>query len=86
MTYGQIAITLGEGYTPRTVGFVMRNANADEVPWQRVINSRGGCSTGRILAPHDIQQQLLEAEGVQFNSKGFCRLEDYRWEPDWGTA
>ena len=41
MTYGQIAIILGEGYTPRTVGYVMRNANADDVPWQRVINSKG---------------------------------------------
>lgn len=81
MTYGQIAITLGEGYTPRTVGYVMRNANADKVPWQRVINSKGGCSTGRILAPYDIQQQLLEHEGVEFNDRGYCRVEEYRWEP-----
>ncbi len=80
MTYGQIAITLGEGYTPRTVGYVMRNSNTDDIPWQRVINSKGGCSTGRILAPHDIQQQLLEAEGVEFNDRGFCKVEEYRWE------
>ena len=26
MTYGQIAYMLGEGYTPRTVGFVMHGA------------------------------------------------------------
>lgn len=80
MTYGQIAITLGDGYTPRTVGYVMRCLDDENVPWQRVINSRGGCSTGRILAPHDIQQQLLEAEGVVFNRRGFCKVEEYRWE------
>src|SRR6201999_4514727 len=39
MTYGQLAEILGEGYTPRTVGFVM-HAATDTVPWQRVINSQ----------------------------------------------
>jgi methylated-DNA-protein-cysteine methyltransferase-like protein len=82
MTYGQIAITLGDGYTPRTVGYVMRNSDADDVPWQRVINSKGGCSTRRVLAPSNIQQQLLEHEGVKFNGRGFCRIEEYRWEED----
>ncbi|MGH9916727.1 MAG: MGMT family protein, partial [Pyrinomonadaceae bacterium] len=53
MTYGQIALLLGEtnqGYTPRTVGFVMHSITGeDEIPWHRVINSRGGCSTTKIL-------------------------------------
>ncbi len=38
MTYGQLAEILGEGYTPRTVGFVMHSAN-DKTPWHRVIIS-----------------------------------------------
>jgi len=38
MTYGQIAIILGEGYTARTVGYVMHGADTENVPWQRVIN------------------------------------------------
>jgi methylated-DNA-protein-cysteine methyltransferase-like protein len=46
MTYGQIAEILGEGYTPRTVGYVMHGADSENVPWQRVINSQGACSTG----------------------------------------
>ena len=33
MTYGQIADILGEGYTPRTVGFVMHAADEETVPW-----------------------------------------------------
>lgn len=48
MTYGQIAAILGEGYTPRTVGYVMHAADTEKIPWQRVINARGACSTGRM--------------------------------------
>ena len=39
MTYGQIAELLGEGYTPRTVGFVMHSSN-DKTPWHRVSTPR----------------------------------------------
>jgi len=81
MTYGQIAELLGEGYTPRTVGFVM-HASPDDVPWQRVINSQGACSTRRLLLPDNIQQRLLEAEGVTFDARGRCDLKRYRWTPE----
>jgi methylated-DNA-protein-cysteine methyltransferase-like protein len=81
MTYGQIADMLGEGYTPRTVGFVMHAADEESVPWQRVINSQGACSTGRIILPPDKQQRLLEAEGIAFDARGRCDLKRYRW-PD----
>ncbi len=81
MTYGQIADILGEGYTPRTVGFVMHSAEKD-VPWQRVINSQGACSTGHIILPVGLQQQMLESEGVKFNEKGRCDLKVHRWQPD----
>ena len=81
MTYGQIAEILGEDYTPRTVGYVM-NASDENVPWQRVINAQGGCSTGHIVLPPDKQQRMLEFEGVKFNDKGRCKLEVYRWLPE----
>jgi methylated-DNA-protein-cysteine methyltransferase-like protein len=79
MTYGQIAVNLGEGYTPRTVGFVMHGANEENTPWHRVINSQGGCSTGRIVLPPDKQQRMLEAEGIEFDAQGRCDLERYLW-------
>jgi methylated-DNA-protein-cysteine methyltransferase-like protein len=82
MTYGQIATILGEGYTPRTVGFVMHAADTENVPWQRVINSQGACSTGRMTVPVNLQQQILEDEGVKFNEKGRCDLSAYRWSPE----
>jgi methylated-DNA-protein-cysteine methyltransferase related protein len=81
MTYGQIAEILGEGYTPRTVGFVMHGSD-DKTPWHRVINAQGACSTGRIALPHDKQQRMLETEGVRFNERSRCELKDYLWIPD----
>jgi len=81
MTYGQIAVILGKGYTPRTVGFVMHGADERQTPWHRVINSQGRCSTGGIVLPSDKQQRMLEAEGVKFTS-GKCDLETFTWQPN----
>jgi len=81
MTYGQLAIILGEGYTARTVGYVMHGAD-EGVPWQRVINSQGKCSTGRLTLPMNLQQELLEAEGVVFNAAGKCDLGKFQWYPE----
>ena len=80
MTYGQIAEILGDGYTPRTVGFVMHSSD-DKTPWHRVINAQGGCSTRGIVLPHDKQQRMLEAEGVRFNDRGRCDLQTFLWIP-----
>jgi methylated-DNA-protein-cysteine methyltransferase-like protein len=81
MTYGQIAELMGDGYTPRTVGFVMHNSD-DTTPWHRVINAQGACSTRGLLLPHDKQQRLLEAEGVRFDERGRCNLQTYLWIPE----
>jgi methylated-DNA-protein-cysteine methyltransferase related protein len=78
MTYGQIAAILGECYTPRTVGYVMHAADSEGVPWQRVINSRGKCSTGRLTIPMNLQQEMLEQEGVIFDATGRCDLSVYQ--------
>jgi methylated-DNA-protein-cysteine methyltransferase-like protein len=80
MTYGQIAAILGEGYTPRTVGFVMHSSD-DACPWHRVINSQGACSTGRILLPENKQQRMLAEEGVTFDERHRCDLQRFLWNP-----
>ncbi len=82
MTYGQLAIILGEGYTARTIGYVMHGADTEHVPWQRVINSQGKCSTGRLTIPLNLQQELLEAEGVVFSERGKCDLAKFQWFPE----
>jgi methylated-DNA-protein-cysteine methyltransferase-like protein len=82
MTYGVIAEILGEGYTPRTVGYVMHGADSENVPWQRVINAQGACSTGRMTMPVNLQQSMLESEGVVFSDKGKSDLKVYLWYPE----
>lgn len=76
MTYGQIAELLGEGYTPRTVGFVMHGA-PEGTPWHRVLNAQGKTSTQRIVLPHDKQQRMLEQEGVVFDKNARCDLQTF---------
>ena len=84
MTYGQIARLLEDRYSPRLVGWAMHATPRDErnIPWHRVINSRGSVSTGRvILAEPDRQRLMLEAEGVAFDARGHCDLSVYQWSP-----
>jgi methylated-DNA-protein-cysteine methyltransferase-like protein len=84
MTYGQIARLLEERYSPRLVGWAMHTTPKDarNIPWHRVINSRGAVSTGRvILAEPDRQRLMLEAEGVLFDERGHCDLSVYQWSP-----
>lgn len=84
MTYGQIARLLEDRYSPRLIGWAM-HATPDDgraIPWHRVINSRGGISTGRLLLNEpQLQRLLLEAEGVVFDERGQCDLKVHQWSP-----
>jgi len=83
MTYGLVARVLGAGYDARAIGNIMHATPDDgrHIPWHRVINSQGGCSTAGLTLPPDLQQRLLEAEGIVFNAKGRCDLKQYLWTP-----
>src|SRR5689334_8009286 len=62
-TYGQLSHLIGGRLTPVGVGWAIRAAPEDSIPWQRVVNSQGGVSTG----PHHpgLQLAMLESEGVR---------------------
>lgn len=79
MTYGDIALCLGRPGGGRTVGWALRHSPAG-LPWQRVVNSQGGCSVGeRLPDGRLLQQVLLEEEGVVFDSNGRLDLTRYGW-------
>jgi len=81
MTYGQISTLLGNRLSPRAVGWAMHGCPAG-VPWQRVVNAAGGCSTERMPdIPPGLQRVLLESEGVLFKPNGTLDLARYRWSP-----
>lgn len=81
MTYGQIATLLGSRLSPRAVGWAMHGSPRG-VPWHRVVNASGGCSTDRMpdIAP-GLQRALLETEGVSFRPGGTLDLARHRWTP-----
>ena len=82
VTYGQVALLAGSPRAARQVGMVLHGLReADEVPWQRVINAQGKISTYRI-GSGELQRALLEAEGVEFDSEGRVDLGRFRWDPD----
>jgi methylated-DNA-protein-cysteine methyltransferase-like protein len=81
MTYGQIATLLESRLSPRAVGWAMHGC-PEGVPWHRVVNASGGCSTDRIPdIPEGLQRAMLEAEGVEFRDNGTLDLKRHRWNP-----
>ena len=81
MTYGQIAPLIESRLSPRAVGWAMHGCPAG-LPWQRVVNARGACSTDRLAdSPQGLQRHLLEAEGVEFRPNGTLDLAVFRWTP-----
>lgn len=84
MSYGLVARVLGVGYDARAIGNIMYAAPTDDgrnIPWHRVINGQGGCSTAGLTSPPDLQQRLLEGEGIVFNDKDKCDMAKYQWTP-----
>jgi methylated-DNA-protein-cysteine methyltransferase-like protein len=78
-SYGEVGIAVGA--TARTVGWAM-TACPQDIPWQRVVGSDGYLRIGR-RSPHlkQLQQQLLESEGVTVNDKGFVERRFF-WDKD----
>ena len=82
MNYGQIARLLSRPLSARTVGWAMSSCPED-VPWQRVVNAAGGCSTATLPGhPPDRQQKMLETEGIEFGADGTLDMERHRWQPE----
>lgn len=89
MTYGQLALLAGRPGPggARLAGFVMggllsRSQSGEEpLPWQRVINAQGRVSTHK-LGFGDVQERLLEAEGVEFDETRRCDLARLQWWPE----
>ena len=77
-TYGQVSKIVGS-VSARQVGYALHAAQPwMEVPWQRVVNSKG-----QISLHGGQQRDLLEAEGVEFGDNGRIDLKRFGWSgPD----
>ncbi len=76
-TYGQIAALLGYPRAARAVGAALKRCPPG-LPWQRVLNHRGGISLRANVSAMVTQRILLEREGILFR-RGRVDLERYRW-------
>ena len=81
-TYGQLARLCG--CTARQTGYAMAAAPSD-IPWHRVINSRGEISPRREGDGANKQGRLLAEEGLSFDRRGRIDLDVAGWPgPGWG--
>ncbi|MBX9696356.1 MAG: MGMT family protein [Cyanobacteria bacterium] len=93
LTYGTISNFLDGRLSAQGVGWALNalpsgpasvkdraEYTSETVPWQRVVNSRGGISTWKTRdVPPDLQQRLLEDEGIVFGADGLIDLKRYLW-------
>lgn len=81
-TYGQVADLAGFYGKARLVGYALYQVEpTSDIPWQRVINVKGEVSYSIARDGADyVQRNLLEQEGILFNSQGKIDLQQYRWQ------
>ncbi|KAM7206450.1 hypothetical protein V8F20_002799 [Naviculisporaceae sp. PSN 640] len=92
-SYGHIAKLIGTPQRPRQVGVCLKHLpsdpgarfNHDNVPWQRVINSKGIISPRSVPSATLNQATVLQAEGVTVTSNAMGELivdlREYGWFP-----
>ena len=79
-TYGQIALIVGDGCTPRMVGYCLASLGPDStVPWQRVINRQGKISPRGAGMGAQLQRELLLQEGVEFSDADRISFRRFGW-------
>jgi methylated-DNA-protein-cysteine methyltransferase-like protein len=78
-TYGQLSDLIERRLTPVGIGWAIRAAGDNAIPWHRVVNSQGGISTDREHP--GLQRAILETEGVVFDEGGRIDLARAGWRP-----
>ena len=79
MTYGQLAALAGSAYAARIVGGIAHFGDPD-LPWQRVVNKKGGLASG-YPGGRDGHKQVLEAEGVVVSNDYYVNVTELLWWP-----
>jgi methylated-DNA-protein-cysteine methyltransferase-like protein len=79
MTYGQIAAICGSPRSAYIVGAIAHFGNPN-LPWQRVVNKRGGLASG-YPGGRSGHKQVLEGEGVAVSDDYHIKIEELIWWP-----
>jgi len=81
-TYGAVAEVCGIRSAARTVGWALNGAKDSGLPCHRVVN-RFGALTGKMhFGSAELMRDLLESEGIEFDSEGCVKMKKYFWDPE----
>ncbi len=77
-SYGYIACRVGNPRLSRVVGYALHsNPKPGEIPCHRVVMKDGSLSPGFAFGGADVQQKLLENEGISFLADGRVDMEKH---------
>lgn len=77
-TYGQVALLAGNPRLARVVGYALHvNPEPGTIPCHRVVNREGKVAPSFAFGGEGVQRQLLESEGIVFESDGRIDLDKY---------
>ena len=77
-TYGQVALLAGNPRWARVVGYALHvNPEPGIIPCHRVVNREGKVAPSFAFGGESVQRQLLESEGIVFESGGRIDLGKY---------
>lgn len=83
-SYGQVAALAGNPRWSRVVGYALHvNPDPENIPCYRVVTKDGRLSEAFAFGGINIQHELLERDGVEFDSEGRVIMEKFRWKPEY---
>lgn len=79
VTYGQIAIYLGNPRLARVVGNILHNnPDEDKYPCYKVVNAKGRLAPSFAFGGMDKQKEKLQADGIEVKDD-MVDLSKYQW-------
>jgi methylated-DNA-protein-cysteine methyltransferase-like protein len=84
MTYGQLAALCGSPLAARIVGGIAHFGDPN-LPWQRVVNKRGGLAAG-YPGGREAHANHLRREGVTVTPDYYVNVTQLLWWPDGHSA
>jgi methylated-DNA-protein-cysteine methyltransferase-like protein len=79
-TYGQVALLAGNPRWSRVVGYALhKNPQPGIIPCHRVVTRNGEVAKSFAFGGGETQKELLENEGVIFETDGTIDLKKYGW-------
>ncbi len=80
MTYGQLAALAGAPWAAWEVGQIA-HFGPPKLPWQRVVNKKGGLAKGYTPGGQEAHKKDLQADGIKVTDEYTVDVEELLWWP-----